>query len=127
MTPTTLIPISYTDAENGIHLSSYADTIIYDEKKGEKILCAIRFGGYPEQVEAMSAAIYGGGSIYAQIDSKYVPFKALEKKYEKKVSHDDVYAEATLVVQDDSRKAVNGSIKMYKKGEEKMYNSGIRP
>ena len=34
------------------------------DKKGS-VICAIRFGGYPEMVRAMADAIYGGATIEA--------------------------------------------------------------
>jgi hypothetical protein len=56
-----LTTVTYSDANNGIYLTNYADFIVYSEKPN--MLCAIRFGGYAEQVEAMASAIYGGGSV----------------------------------------------------------------
>lgn len=99
-----LMPVTYSDSKNEIHLTNYADVVVYDEEKGAKTLVAIRFGGYPEQAEAMANAIYGGGNIMVEIDSKMLPFKTLEKKYDKKLSHDGIYAEATLIARDDFQK-----------------------
>jgi hypothetical protein len=55
-----LIPVRYRDEKSGIRLTSYADFAAYDDAGGRRTLRAIRFGGYPEQTEALSAAIYGG-------------------------------------------------------------------
>lgn len=96
-----LMKISYSDPNKGIYLTNYADTVIYDEQRGIKTLCAIRFGGYPEQVEAMANAIYGGGSIQIERESVSLRFISLVKRYRKTVSHDGVYAEATLIAEDD--------------------------
>jgi len=104
MTKSTLMTVSYTDSGKEVFLRNYADMVVYDEHGGKKILCAIRFGGYPEQVEAMSSAICGGGSISIEIDSKQIQFKTLEKKYLKTVNHDGIYAEATLIARDDVQK-----------------------
>lgn len=43
-----LVPISYRDADNGISLKCYADTIVYLRENNKRILTAVRFGGYPE-------------------------------------------------------------------------------
>lgn len=63
---TKLIPISYYDPKAQVRLSAYADTLIFESQLEKKSLCAIRFGGYPEMVGAMSDAIYGGGEISAE-------------------------------------------------------------
>ena len=42
-----LVPISYRDADNGISLKCYADTIVYLRENNKRILTAVRFGGYP--------------------------------------------------------------------------------
>ena len=103
---TQLIPVSYTDPKNGIHLSNYADMLIYSDVS-KKNLCAIRFGGYPEQVEAMANAIYGGGSITVILGERVLLLKTLSKRYRKKITHDGLYAEATLIAEDDISKSEN--------------------
>ena len=99
-----LMKVSYSDSGRGIYLTNYADVLVYDEQAGKKTLCAIRFGGYPEQVEAMSSAIYGGGNIYVEGDSVVETFATMEKMYCKTVSHDGLYAEATLVANNATKK-----------------------
>ena len=60
----TLSPISYHDSDNSIHLECYADTMVYQKvNKQERNLVAIHLGGYPEQVRALSDAMYGGISV----------------------------------------------------------------
>ena len=52
-----LMPISYYNPKQEIRLSAYADTIVLEPDGREQRLRAIRFGGYPEMVRAMSDAI----------------------------------------------------------------------
>ena len=101
MSGSKLIPISYYNASQEIRLSAYADTIVYEPAGREKILRAIRFGGYPEMVRAMSDAIYGGARISATIGDQTCQFAGEDKRYERQLSHDGVYAEATLLARDD--------------------------
>ena len=70
-----LVPISYRDADNGISLKCYADTIVYLRENNKRILTAVRFGGYPEQVRGMSDAINGGISSFIPRES------VIEKNY----------------------------------------------
>ena len=53
--------ISYSDPKFQIRLTGYADTVIIDSGT-QQTISAIRFGGYPEVVRALSDAIYGGAS-----------------------------------------------------------------
>ena len=54
--------ISYSDPKFQIRLTGYADTVIIDSGT-QQTISAIRFGGYPEVVRALSDAIYGGASV----------------------------------------------------------------
>jgi len=112
-----LILVTYSDPKSGIYLSNYADTLVYSNAKKSNTLCAIRFGGYPEQVEAMAAAIYGGGSVSVTVEGRSMVLKTLAKRYRKKVTHDGVYAEATLFAEDDISKAENKSESKDKDGK----------
>ena len=58
-----LMPISYYNPKQEIRLSAYADTIVLESDGREQRLRAIRFGGYPEMVRAMSDAIYAGADV----------------------------------------------------------------
>ena len=75
-----LVPISYRDADNGISLKCYADTIVYLRENNKRILTAVRFGGYPEQVRGMSDAINGGISVETEQSRHLFREKALSKK-----------------------------------------------
>ena len=48
------------DEKYGVGITDYADTVVFG---GDKKLVAIRFGGYPETVLAMSDALTSGSKI----------------------------------------------------------------
>jgi hypothetical protein len=102
-----LIPVRYSDFEKKIYLTSYADTIVLDGSGRKLTLCAIRFGGYSEQVEAMALAINGGGSLELELDGQQISLSAPAKRFRKQLAHDGVYAEATLTAMDDLQQAEN--------------------
>lgn len=52
-----LLEVRYQDSAQGIMLTGYADTVISEPQYR---LVGIRFGGYPEMVQGMSAPICGG-------------------------------------------------------------------
>lgn len=103
MAKSNLVKVIYQDTGKGIFLECYADTIVYQTAKGgEKTLFAIRMGGYPEQVRAMSDAIYAGSTIFFEQDEGgRLSMNTLTKQYDRKLSMDGVYAEATLFVKDE--------------------------
>ena len=105
-----LLPVSYYDSEEGILLSCFADTVVYHEDGSSKTLVAIRFGGYPEQVKGLSDAVYGGGTLESKGDNCTTEFDSVQKQYRCTLSHDGIYAEAMLVLNDDQAidVAVNG-------------------
>lgn len=96
-----LIPISYYDPDASVRLSAYADTVIWEQEAATKTLRAIRFGGYPEMVHALADAIYGGAGIDTEIGGQAVRFLSQTKRYARQLSHDGIYAEATLIALDD--------------------------
>ena len=93
-----LVKVIYQDAGRGIFLEGYADTIVYRTSAGgSHTLVAIRIGGYPEQVRAMSDAIYGGGSVRLEQGEKVnMLMSSQPKQYDRSQSMDGVYAEAAL-------------------------------
>ena len=95
-----LAKLEYHDSN--IYLEVYADTIAYERIGNESIIAAIRFGGYPEQVRAMSDVIYSGAVIYAEIDGETYKFRSIVKKYARSYSKDSLYAEATLIALDSN-------------------------
>ena len=92
-----LMPISYYNPKQEIRLSAYADTIVLEPDGRKQHLRAIRFGGYPEMVRAMSDAIYAGATLEAEIAGEAATLSCEPKKYECHLSHDGIYAEATIL------------------------------
>ena len=85
MSQSRLIELSYYDPGAEVRLTAYADTLVLDERRGERTMTAIRFGGYPEMVNAMAAAIHGGVAIDATIRDEsirtdHVPLEAINKE-----------------------------------------------
>ena len=109
MSNSRLIPITYFNPQQEVRLSAYADTIVLEPCGGTPIIRAIRFGGYPEMVRGMSDAIYAGAVIDAGIGEQNCRFAGEVKRYTRQVSHDGVYAEATLLAKDDEQDARNTS------------------
>ena len=107
MSRSNLFHISYYNASQEIRLSAYADTIVFEQVNGDKIIRAIRIGGYPEVVHALSDALYAGGTFDVEIVDDTYSFKSESKRYERQLTHDGVYAEATLLGKDDDQKAKN--------------------
>ena len=97
-----LMPISYYNPKQEIRLSAYADTIILEPDGREQRLRAIRFGGYPEMVRAMSDAIYAGATLETEFAGEPAMLACEPKKYECHLSHDGIYAEATILSLDDA-------------------------
>ena len=107
MSKSNLIPISYFNPSEKVRISAYADIIIYEKEHGQLLLRAIRFGGYPEMVNAMSDVIYAGGQIEMRIDGKCLSMGGESKRFDRQMNHDGVYAEATLLAKDDEQDAEN--------------------
>ena len=102
---TKLMQVEYRDVDKEIYLRNYADTIVLDNSGRGLIMAAIRFGGYPEQVKAMSDAIYGGGTCHVELDGKDVSVRCAVKQYRREYVYDGLYAEATLLIQDEQSQA----------------------
>ena len=99
-----LIPVSYYNASQEVRLSAYADTIVYERDGPHRnILRAVRFGGYPEMVRGLADAIYAGGALDANMGDCPLRLESLAKRYRRQVTHDGVYAEATLLAIDDDQ------------------------
>ncbi len=97
--------VSYYDSKSEIHLETYADSIVIEknENKTSNNLIAIRLGGYPESVKGMAEAIYGGGTITVETDTKNITVMSYPKRYRKQYSHDGIYAESTLLINDEEQ------------------------
>lgn len=105
MAESKLIELSYYDPQVQTRLTAYADTIIMDRNEKGGIISAIRFGGYPEEVRALSDAIYGGATIEAVQNNITHRLQSNLKGYQRQLSHDGIYAAATLMASDDAQTA----------------------
>ena len=103
MAQSRLIYLEYFDPKAQVRLNAYADTIILDRDGKKSVISAIRFGGYPEMVKAMSDAIYGGGTIEAIQGEMHRQLYSVPKQYRRQMSHDGQYAVATLMANDDAQ------------------------
>ena len=104
ITAAKLMRMEYYDAKAEVRLETYADTVVLEKDGYTSYIAAIRFGGYPESVKGMSEAINGGGSVRITIDDKPVTVYSRVKQYRKEFSHDGIYAECTLMIQDEERR-----------------------
>lgn len=104
MAESRLIELSYYDPKAETRLTAYADTIILDHDEKGGIISAIRFGGYPEVVRAMSDAIYGGATIEAVQHGTTHRLQSILRGYRRQLSHDGIYATATLLANDDEHR-----------------------
>ena len=102
MSDSRLIELSYFAPNAKTRLTAYADTIMTDRDGKDSTITAIRFGGYPEMVRAMSDAIYGGGTIEAKRNGLTRMLKSTPKRYRRQLAHDGIYATATLMANDDA-------------------------
>ena len=102
MAKPSLMTLSYKNTAAKVMLTNYADTLVYGDDGKSKILYAVRFGGYPEQVRAMADAIYGGATIAAEVDGTPLKLKGLVKRYRRQLGHSGVYAEATMIAEDET-------------------------
>ncbi len=96
--------IHYYDSKAETRLEAYADTVVLETEGYTSYIAAIRFGGYPESVKGMTEAIYGGGSVTIDIDGTPVTAYSRVKQYRRELSHDSIYAEATLMIRDDEQR-----------------------
>ena len=122
MSGSKLIELSYYDPSVQVRLSAYADTVVLDHNEKGGVICAIRFGGYPEMVRAMADAIYGGATIEATQNDTVRLLQSSAKSYQRQMSHDGVYAVATLMASDDaqeeSRQQDDGEERTLEKSEQ---------
>lgn len=97
MPQSNLLELTYFDPKAQVRLTTYADTIITEPNGREESLAAVRFGGYPEMVRAMSDAIYGGGTVDLIQNGNTFHLKSKPKSYQRHMSHDGTYATATIL------------------------------
>ena len=104
MNASKLMKVTYYDDKNQIRLLCYADTVVWDTKPTPTLI-ALRFGGYPERVQGMADAIFGGVTIEIEDGEETLSLKTMARQYRREFGHDGVYAEATLVAKDDGQSA----------------------
>lgn len=106
---TKLMKMEYFDLKAETRLEAYADTVVIEKEGNNSFIAAVRFGGYPESVKGMSDAIYGGGSVTVEIDGDPLILCSRMKQYRRELSHDGIYAEATLIIRDGEVNADNNN------------------
>ncbi|MCM1233159.1 MAG: hypothetical protein NC489_23820, partial [Ruminococcus flavefaciens] len=99
-----LMKMEYFDSKAETRLEAYADTLVLEKEGAVSYIAAVRFGGYPESVKGMSDAIYGGGSVSTWLDGNIIAVQSRVKQYRRELSHDGIYAEATLLIRDDEQR-----------------------
>ena len=94
-----LIKVSVVSKGEKIGLTNYSDLIVFDK---DKTVVAIRIGGYPETVQAMSDILISGCDLELQGARETIKVNTKgPKTYERKLSHDGVYAEGMHYLKDD--------------------------
>lgn len=94
-----LIKVSCISKGEKIGLTNYSDLIVFDK---DKTIVALRIGGYPEAVQAMSDILIAGCDLELQGARETIQVNSKgPKNYERKLSHDGVYAEGMHYLKDD--------------------------
>ena len=93
MSDSKLMPVVYYNPAHVTRLTAYADTVVMERVGNEAFLRGIRFGGYPESVQAISDAIYAGARIDVTINGKQYSLKSESKRYDRQVNRDGVYTD----------------------------------
>lgn len=79
MSTSKLMKVTYYDPKSQIRLLCYADTVVWDTKP-TPTLTALRFGGYPERVQGLADAIYGGATPISRAREKPWPSSTARQK-----------------------------------------------
>lgn len=94
-----LLEVRYQDSAQGIMLTGYADTVISDPQYR---LIGIRFGGYPEMVQGMSAPICGGVTVTVSAEEQTYVLTEECGRYRKTLTREGAYTVATILRDDKS-------------------------
>lgn len=86
--------VRYQDSAQGIMLTGYADTAIADPQYR---LVGIRFGGYPEMVQGISAAFCGGATVTVSAEEQTYVLTAERGRYRKTLTREGSYTVATIL------------------------------
>lgn len=122
-----LIKTICQDPQRKIGIVNYTDMVVYDRCKR---LVAIRFGGYPETVQAMSDALGGGCLLQLQgLQSQLSLVCRLEGKPYRKITQTGLYGECLCYLQDDelqttaeNEDAVNRKLYIYSEDENRLFS-----
>lgn len=94
-----LIKVSCVSKGEKIGITNYSDLVVFDK---DKTIVALRFGGYPESVQAMSDIVITGCDLELQGARETLLLNSKgQKKYERRLSHDGIYAEGMHYLKDD--------------------------
>ena len=94
-----LIRVSCMNKGEKIGLVAYSDLVVHDK---DNTIVALRIGGYPEAVQGMSDIIIAGCDLELQGSRKTLKVTTKgHKNYERRLSHDGVYAEGMHYLKDD--------------------------
>ena len=100
-----LIRVSFKSDKEKIGLTNYSDLVIFDKNHS---IIAIRLGGYPETVQAMSDAILGGCELELTGSRETISVHSKGRRgFDRKITHDGVYAEAMHCLRDDSLQSLS--------------------
>ena len=124
-----LMETTYFNESMEVRLTAYADTVVYERTEKDRILRAIRFGGYPEMVNGLSDAIYAGAKITVRTQEEALSLVSETKRYTRQISHDGVYTVATLMGMDDDQNARKRGSSQNEDGEqeETQVSQGLPP
>ena len=102
---TSLMPLTCEDKKAQLRLTAYADMIV--RNKHDRVV-AVRFGGYPEHVRAMTDCICAGCTLTVDTGKETITLISDKPNgYHRRVSHDGLYAESILHLKDDDPKSLS--------------------
>lgn len=103
--PPELLRIQYVSVDQ--RFLNYSDMVIYDK---EQNLVAVRFGGYPETVQAMADAITMGCTLWIsqQESNREIQLHSDRKRnFIRNIAHDGNYAECLCYLNDDPYRSIS--------------------
>ena len=101
MAESRLIELSYYDPKAETRLTAYADTIVLDHNEKEGSSAPSVLAATPRSSGPLSDAIYGGSTIEATQNDATHRLQSKLRGYQRQLSHDGIYATATLMANDD--------------------------
>ena len=95
------MPVTVSDGNRNIGVTNYADTVVFDSSRN---IIVIRFGGYPETVQAMSDAVFSDCGVRIRLPSENTETVLYSKgirNYERRIKTFGTCAECVMKVKDD--------------------------